>query len=240
MILSRSMREADYSELVAEGQVIIDIQAVIQMWFEYQHKHRLWEYAIAQKALTTVFGDKKGLTVSDHGCGAGFMSPILYWLGHHVRMYEPWTMGSQEDYMMEQMRRVAEHRASLGGSYEMRHTPLCHMEEKDKEVDAAFCISTLEHIGEYQRAFRDLLSTVKSGGLVFLTTDYGEHEKDDYQYAYLRAGKMFAIQTYYELYEIAKGMGFELLGKTQDWKWREENRIVLDYGFGSFALIKET
>jgi 2-polyprenyl-3-methyl-5-hydroxy-6-metoxy-1,4-benzoquinol methylase len=172
MIFSRTMKEKDYDEMVPEGQVIQDIHAAIKMWYDAQHKARLWEYALAQKVLKEVFGDKKGLTVSDHGCGAGYMSPILYWLGHRVWMYECWTFGNEEAFAMEQMRRVGLHRASLGGTYEMRNRPLCNLVDADRGVDAAFCISTLEHIGEYQKAFRDLLSTVKPGGLVFLTTDF--------------------------------------------------------------------
>lgn len=114
MILSRTMREADYDELKDEGQVIVDVHNAIKMWNDKQHHHRLWEYALAQKALKTVFGDRKGLLVTDHGCGAGYLSPILYWLGHHVWMYECWTFGSEEDFLLEQMRRVGLVKASLG------------------------------------------------------------------------------------------------------------------------------
>lgn len=236
MILSRTMREADYDNLKDEGGVIKQIHDTIQMWYSAQHKHRLWEYALAQKVLTTAFGDRKGLTVSDHGCGAGYLSPILYWLGHHVLMYECWTFGNEEAFALEQMRKVGLSRASLGGTYEMRSRPLCELVDADRGVDAAFCISTLEHIGEYQKAFRDLLSTVKPGGLVFLTTDFAEDEEDHYQYSYLRAGKMFSQKTYDELFYIAQEMGFSLLDGVADWRWSEECRLVWDYGFGSMAL----
>lgn len=239
MILSRTMKESDYPEMEAEGKVIQDVHAAIQMWNEHQHKHRLWEYALAQKALKTVFGNKKGLLISDHGCGAGYLSPVLYWLGHNVVMYECWTFGNEEAYMLEQMRRVYQHRVNLNGSYEMRNRPLCELIDADRGFDVAFCISTLEHIGEYQRAFKDLLSTVKKGGLVFLTTDFAEDEVDHYQYAYLRAGKMFNFDTYKELIELGKQDGFELVGGTHDLEWSEKCRLTNDYGFGSLALVKE-
>ena len=238
MILSRTMRQEDYEHLVAEGQVIIDIQSAIQMWFDAQHKARLWEYAMAQKVMKTHFGDKKGLVIGDHGCGAGYLSPIMYWLGNHVKMYECWVFGNEEKFMMEQMRRVGLVKAHLGGTYQMINRPLTQMTDADRNVDAAFCISTLEHIGEYQWAFRDLLSTVKKGGLMFLTTDFAEREKDDYVCANLRAGKMFCERTYMELREIGYAQGFQLLGYASDWKWSEECRLVNDYGFASLAMIR--
>lgn len=241
MILSRIMREQDYPELEEEGKVVTAVHDAIQMWNPAQHKHRLWEYTMAVKALRQVFGDQVGLEVTDHGCGAGYLSPMLSWLGYRVTMYEVWVYGNEEPYMMEQMRRVAVARNGKAGLYRMVNRPLCELVEEDRGFDASFCISTLEHIGEYQRAFRDLLQTVKVGGLVFLTTDFGEHETDDYQFSYLRAGKMFTQETYRELLGIAQGMGFELLGgpSSCEWKWDEECRIVYGYGFGSMALLRE-
>lgn len=244
MIFSRTMRESDYPELASEGALIQEVHSAIKMWNDKQHKHRLWEYALALKALETVFPKycrdadspwQVRLVTSDHGCVAGYMSPLLLWLGCNVQMYECWSFGSEEGFMLEQMRRVAEKRGVLAGYYEMRHRPLCELVEEDKGVDAAFCISTLEHIGEYQKAFRDLLSTVKKGGLVFLTTDFAEDEEDHYMYNYLRAGKMFNRTTYEELREIGEEMGFDLLNGA-DWNWYPECRLVNDYGFASLAM----
>jgi 2-polyprenyl-3-methyl-5-hydroxy-6-metoxy-1,4-benzoquinol methylase len=235
MILSRVMREKDYDELKDEGRVITELHDEINMWHDTQHHHRLWEYALAQKALKGVYGDygsKIGLRVADFGCGAGYLSPILYKLGHHVFMYDCWTFPNQEEFAMEQMRRIE----PTGGSYEMRNRSLGSLVEEDKGMDAAFCISTLEHIKDYRKAFRDLLSTVKPRGLVFLTTDFGTHETDDYKWANLRAGKMFTADTYNELYAIARGLNFATVQGAADWKWDESCRLVSDYGFASMAL----
>jgi 2-polyprenyl-3-methyl-5-hydroxy-6-metoxy-1,4-benzoquinol methylase len=246
MILSKVMAEKDYDALESEGRVINTLHDAIQMWYPYQHRHRLWEYALAQKALKTVYGDKKNLVVSDHGCGCGYLSPIMYWLGHTVYMYECWSFGDTPDFMMEQMRKVSSLRSEKTGTYEMRNRPLGGLVEQDKGVDAAFCISTLEHIRDYQAAFRDLIGTVKLGGLAFLTTDFGEHENDTYVCSNLRAGKMFTQNIYFELLTIAESMGFELLDDEDssidtiaDWEWKEENRLVNDYGFASMALRRE-
>lgn len=240
MNLSRIMKNEDYKELEEEGKIILEIQSAIQMWYPQQHQHRLWEYAMAQKALKLWFGERKHLTVSDHGCGAGYLSPILYWLGNHVLMYECWSMGDQEQYAMEQMRKVGWFRGNFGGSYELRTRPLGELTVSDKGVDAAFCISTLEHIKDYRKAFVDLLGTVKKDGLVFLTTDFAEDEQDHYFCAPVRAGKMFTKKVYEELLHLAKSVGFALLNEGEpEWDWREENRLVFDYGFASMALRRE-
>lgn len=236
MILSKTMQLSDYEELKDEGQVIMDVQKAIQMWYPCQHQHRLWEYALAQKVMKTVFEDQKGLLISDHGCGAGYLSPIMFWLGNYVWMYECWQFGNEEQYMLEQMRRVSLNKKIVGGSYEMRSQPLGSLGEKDKLVDAAFCISTLEHIRDYQKAFRDLLSTVRIRGLAMITTDFAEDENDHYTHAGLRAGKMFTHRTYDELFYIAQEMGFSLVGGVADWTWDESKRLVNDYGFASMAL----
>lgn len=248
MLLSKVMAEKDYDELQAEGLVIKQVHDSIHMWYEYQHRHRLWEYSLAQKALKAVYGGQKNLMVADHGCGAGYLSPILFWLGHTVRMYEPWAHGSADmnltEFMLEQMRRVAINRPEKTGVYELFNRPLGGLTEEDRNVDAAFCISTLEHIPDYQAAFRDFLSTIKPGGLGFITTDFGEHERDDYACASLRCGKMFTEATYVELYDIAKDMGFDVVQDQEDddalvgdWEWSEENRMVMNYGFASMALV---
>jgi ubiquinone/menaquinone biosynthesis C-methylase UbiE len=238
MIFSKTMNENDYPEFVAEGQVLITVRETIQMWLAAQHKHRLWEYALAQKVLKEVFGDKNGLRVCDVGCAGSFLAPILYWLGNHVVMYDIWSMGNYHDFTMEQMRKVAQHRRE--GSYEFKERGLGGMQQDDRDFDAAFCVSTIEHIAKYQEAFVDLLDMVKPGGLVFLTSDFAEDEEDHYQYSYLRAGKMFTKKTYEELIEIGKNKGFHLLGGKHDLTWGEENRLVNDYGFGALALVRES
>lgn len=242
MIPSRTMHLDDYKQMEAEGAFIEEVHIGIKMWYEYQHQHRLWEYALAVKVLKEHFANdpRKNLVVSDHGCGAGYLSPLLLWLGHHVLLYECWTFGSEEQFMMEQMRRVFELRKDAGGSYQMRNRPLGKLTQADRPVDAAFCVSTLEHIVAYQDAFVDLLKTVDKGGLVFITSDFGEHEKDDYIFNNLRAGKMFTKDTYRELELIARSMDFAPVGGQTEWEWSEECRLVHNYGFASMALKRGT
>ncbi len=239
LILSRAMRNQDFFALAKEGQVILDVHNAIRMWHPQQHKMRLWEYSLSQKVLKEFYGSRTGLRVCDIGSGCGYLSPILYWLGHDVVMYEIWAWGVDETFMLEQMRRVGAHRGALAGKYEVRHCGLGSMTEADRDFDAAFCVSTLEHIKDYKSAFRDLCGMVKPGGLLFATTDFGEHTQDDYQHAKLRAGKMFTKDTYEELRGIGESEGLHLFGK-KDWNWTEECRLVFNYGFASLAMKKGT
>lgn len=245
MISSKSMREKDYESLKTEHAIVTELHDSIKMWYAYQHHHRVWEYSMALHALNKVFpgyhcdtGDAwpLRLVVSDHGCGCGYMSPLLLWLGCNVYMYECWTWGDDSKFMMEQMNRVRLVKKDQVGFYELRARGLGQLVEDDKEIDAAFCISTLEHIRDYQTAFRDFLGTVKEGGLAFLTTDFAEDEADHYAFNNLRAGKMFTKDTYMELLGIARDMGFRLLDGGADWSWDAECRLINDYGFASMAL----
>ena len=239
MIFSRTMREGDYEQLRDEGALIREIHEAIHMWYPAQHHHRLWEYSLALKVLKYNFGEvlatEGHLTVSDHGCGAGYLSPMMYWLGHRVKMYECWSFGNEEKYMMDQLNGVKEARGEKAGTYEMLNRPLGGLVEEDKGVDAAFCISTLEHIRDYQKAFWDLISTVKKGGIVFMTTDFAEDEVDHYAHSGLRAGRMFTRDTYEGLRKLAEYEGFELI-LGADWNWHPACRLVNDYGFASLAM----
>lgn len=239
MILSRTMREADYAELESEGLFLKSVHDAIQMWYPPQHKHRLWEYTIALKALNTAFDSGKRLRVSDIGCAGSFLSPMLYWLGHDVFMYEVWQFGDLKAYTMEQMVKTDALRTKTGSSYQLREYGLCSLREEDRNIDAAFCISTIEHISNYQDALRDMCRSVKPGGLMFLTSDFCEHELDDYHYNYLRAGKMFTKDTYQEMQSIGESEGFKLVGGESDWSWEENRRLVHNYGFACLAMVKE-
>jgi hypothetical protein len=239
MILTRTMKELDYECLKTEGEMLVEVQKAIQMWYPPQHKHRLWEYTMALKALRAIYPQQQKLSVSDMGCAGSFLSPMMAWYGHNVSMYEIWQFGDLREYTMEQMTRVHGIKGSEAGSYKLHNRGMCGLLDEDRGLDVAFCISTLEHIPNYQAAWIDLLNTVKLGGLVFITTDFAEDETDHYQYNYLRAGKMFNWNTYMELITIGKERGFSLLGNGHDLYWSEACRLVHDYGFGSLAMVKE-
>lgn len=237
MILSRTMRTEDYDELQDEIQLIEQVRQKIGMWHPDQHPARMWEYALALKAFHTVYGyNNVGRLTADMGCGMGFMGPLLLWTGQFVDLYELSTVSA---YMKEQMRLIPQRQTFSAGSYRFHCRGLGQLLPEDRDKDAVFCISVLEHIRDRDVAFADLLNCVAEGGLLFLTTDFAEDETDHYQHANVRAGKMFTAHTYRNFIKTAGMMGFKLVGGECDYSWSNKQRLVFDYGFASLALVRE-
>lgn len=229
------MSLSDYSKLADEDVFITGARQTVPTWHANLHPHRLWEYCMALAVLKYVFDRATDLTVSDWGYGTGFLSPLLLLKGHRVLMYETWQFGDEADFAKEQMEAAAAHLDHLLGS----HKPWAMLDANADEcelVDACFCLSTLEHVANYEALFLKLLKSVHKGGVLFITTDFAEDETDHYQNANLRAGKMFNASTYNSLLKLALQHGFELVGDGADWSWGVGNRLVCDYGFASLAL----
>lgn len=239
MILSRTMRLADYDEMGFDRIRVDQTVEVMGGWDPIQHPHRNWEYALASKAFDTWFGDRNRLRVADFGCGIGLTGALMLRLQavDFVGMYEIWMHGDEEQKAIAQMEKAQK---SLAGPkmWQMIRRGLGGLTSADRDYDVAFCISTLEHIRNYQDAFRDMCRSVLAGGMLMLTTDFADSEVDRYEHAGLRAGKMFTKRTYEELAEIGNGLGFTLLGGESDWVWDESCRLVLSYGFASLVLVR--
>jgi SAM-dependent methyltransferase len=247
MTHSKVMKQSDYQKLVTALGIVDRVAELCGGWDPVQHTSRRWEYAMMLDAIASWYEDyapasmseKLSLRVADHGCGIGLSPALMLYQGHAVKMYEPWVYGDETAKVTATLNRLQSQKAFHPEGWELIRRPLCELEEIDKgKFDVGLCISTLEHIGEYQKAWKDLLSVVKPGGLIFITTDFAEDEQDHYQYAYLRAGKMFTGKTYDELFQIASESGFHLLGGVADWVWSEECRLVNDYGYASLALVR--
>lgn len=264
MLNSKVMVSSDYQQLNGEPFEIVD-RAIQAMggWLLEQHVHRHWEYQMLMDAIinwkdeyANKFGGHAPYRVADVGGAIGVTTPLMITLGWDVVMYEPWVYGDQTQRFWEINNNVAGYMDNLSHEAKkldrdpglanwiapnvgLRNTPLCELSVNDKfEYDIAACISTLEHIGEYEKAFFDLLTMVKKGGLVFLTTDFGEHEEDNYINANLRAGRMFCETTYNRLIEIGESCGFETLQGSADYQWNEHCKLVNDHGFASLALVR--
>lgn len=235
LTFSKTMALQDYDELKNEDVFIAGAREAVPTWHKDLHPHRLWEYCMALAAMGYVFGDVTDLSVSDWGYGTGFLSPLLLLKGHRVLMYETWQFGDECSFAKTQMEKAADYRRRTFGSY----PPWAMLDAdkvEDEQVDACFCLSTLEHVADYEMLYVRLLKSVRKGGLLFITTDFAEDSQDHYQNAGLRAGRMFTAQTYEGLLALALRQGFELIGDGADWSWSEDNRLVADYGFASLAV----
>jgi len=256
MIYSKVMEDIDDRDFEGFTFYLKLVETALGGWDPVQHPARRWEYTMMMAAyskwcdlgnvpnLGNMPGDRV-LNVADVGCGIG-LSPILMLMcGHNVTMYEPWVYGDESVKLNNQIVKAKSYFAERlqssrkWGEAVITRRPLCELLDSDRNVyDVVNCISTMEHIGEYMRAWKDLLSMVKPGGLVFITTDFAEDEQDHYRHANLRAGKMFTGRIYDDLHRIGSDMGFYLLDGVSNWVWSEECRLVNDYSFASMALVR--
>lgn len=240
MILSKTMRPEDFTQLEPELAIVDSVLAMINGGDKAQHPMRRWEYAMAIKAYNfwkTLRERREPLLVSDHGCCTGMLAPTMFWMGNNVKMYEVWAWGNQEEFTLKQMEMVRGYKQRPAETtYEMLHRPLSGLLPEDHNVDVGFCISTLEHIPNYEAAFRDLCRSVGKGGMLFLTTDSAEDEQDHYIAAHVRAGTMFNRTVYERLVGWGQEEGFDLLGGQADWSWDESCRLVNNYGFAALAM----
>lgn len=233
---SKTMRMSDFADLGGELEVVENVLAMLNGGDKAQHPLRKWEYAMALKAFR--YWDKNRSTammarVSDHGCCTGMLAPMMYWMGHDVRMYEVWAWGDQQNFATWQMEKMRE--AQGCGTYRWINKPLGQLTEDDRGVDVAFCISTIEHISGFEHAFRQMCDTVDPGGMIFITSDSAEDEHDHYIANNVRAGTMFNKTVYEKLAGWGREMGFELMGGTADWSWDESCRLIPAPGMGPTA-----
>lgn len=244
--LSRTMRLEDYKELKWEVGVVNTVQKLAGPTHPHQHEHRKWEYAMVVRAVQVWLAQdgkskrKAPLQVGDFGCGVGLTPSIMLHHGCDVSMYEVWAHDQGEKFQLEACASTKEHSENAIGLYRMLHRPIGGLVLEDYgRYDISLCISTLEHIPDPVRAFKDLCRTVTPGGLLFVTTDFADKEEDRFSHWTLRAGKMFTWQTYQELMAAGQEEGFRLLDCASDWIWNENCRLVYDYGFASLAMVRE-
>jgi len=249
------MRLSDFEELKTELTFVDRVLAILEGGDKAQHPLRRWEYAMALKAYrywsekptaVTSVGDFGATKVADHGCCTGLLSPMMYWLGCDVTMYEIWAWGNQEALALRQMEKMNATK-QFAGSYRMLHSGLPGLIEEDRNMDVVFCISTLEHIAEYEAAFRDLCRSVASYGMLFITSDFAEHEQDHYIANNVRAGRMFNQAVYARLLSWGMEEGLDLVGGKADWSFDEGCRLIPSqdsgpngYGFCCLAMERKT
>jgi SAM-dependent methyltransferase len=240
--LSRVLRLSDYDEMPGAVEWVDRCQAKVIPPHPLQHVHRRWEQALAWATLSRWMADKgiktyRGLKISDWGCGVGLLPAMCVAAGAEVHLIEPWQHGDESAFVHRQILQVSELAGRLCGTYRIwNHPCLCELDDSYwEQYDVSFCISTLEHIGAGELAFRQLCKTVRPGGMIFLTMDYadsaGPHQLDQAR------AQIFTEERMRQLGQWGSEMGFSYLGGT-DWKWKEECRIVLDYSFGSIAMVR--
>lgn len=234
--LSRTMRLSDYQELAPEIELLKVIEQKVGGAHPAQHQHRAWEYSLLIRTIKDLYGDAeffKDCWAVDFACGVGLGGAILLSMGcAKVRLTETWTCGDWSDWQVRQMRHAVQH---YGGSYELCWRDMVREPESVK-YQAALCVSSLEHIPDWQSAARNMASATDRGGMVFLTMDYcNDGLVDNYAYKELRAqifdqGKMMALGNFFH------DLGFEY-PESPDWGLTED--LVNNYGFASLVMVKD-
>lgn len=241
--LSKTMRMSDFDELKPQLAEVDAVLAVLNGGDRAQHSLRRWEYAMALKAFNRWNPKNEQRSISDHGCCTGMFGPMMVSLGHDVLSYEVWAWGHQEEFATWQFEEVL--RRGATGSYAWLHRPLGQLTEEDNGVDAAYCISTMEHIPNFEVAFRQMAKTVNPGGMLFMTSDSAQDEHDHYIANNVRAGTMFNRGIYEKIAGWGREEGFKLMGDSSDWSWDESCQLIPaprtqgGYGFACLAMEKE-
>lgn len=118
----------------------------------------------------------------------------------------------------------------------------------DEQFDVVLAISVIEHIEEdAHELIHDWAQLVKPGGVLFLTSDVGQVEKDFYMFHWMRLMKLNGqrvIWTPETWGELAKLSGFAPIGP-EDWAWHG-GPLFCDgstggggYTFGALALRRK-
>lgn len=245
--LSRVMRQRDYDSLLAQILHVNNfVSGIFGSWHPVHHTHRRWEYAMALLTYDRWKLQEQGpFSIADFGAGTGYLSPLLYQLGHDMTIHEFWSMDptvTEEKILATRQMEVVKQTGS-SGNYQILDGVLSRLEKKYYgQYDIAFCISTIEHITDYREAVRDLCKSIKkTGGLVFLTMDFGDGVRASSQYmgAHCRPSGMPDSKYAFELLQTGQKEGFEVFGGEPDWQWDANCQLVNDYGFASLALYKK-
>ena len=165
MLKSKSIELSDYNELdkgLAAAYYSNGVCLGKGLPVYIPHAHRMWEYA---SALQTLFEHPMPRSVLDIGCGHSILGPAAY-LAKKVRLTE-----------LEPLAQYADRGQVLSplcdGKYEFIRGAL--PDGPDKQFDAVFCISVMEHIQEkvQRMSWKRVASFVGDGGVLAVTVDCG-------------------------------------------------------------------
>ncbi len=249
LVPSRVMRLEDYSQLEPQLSYLSDfVGSFFGGWNPVQHRHRHWEYSLSLQVFDRWRQGRLGpFAIADFGAGYDYVSPILYKSGHRMTMFEIWSMGNIQELMLSQMNVIKS--SGTIGSYELVEEDLTKLSLKYfGSFDVSLCISTLEHILDYKKAFRELCQSVKPGGLIFVTMDYGDGQTSSNGYfaAHSRPAGIPDEKYMYGLVEVGEKEGCRLFGGDPEWSWDESCRLLnknfapplKGFGFVSLAMVK--
>ncbi len=136
------------------------------------HEHRLWEYGSILQQLSDL-QVPHDCELIDVGAGASFFDPYLAFYYPKLCCTDSMKYGDVTS-MVEAQRRAYDVTLPLYDLMleDMSPRPEIGWGGATDKFDVTMCISTIEHVDDHDRAFRELVRITKPGGYIFITSDY--------------------------------------------------------------------
>lgn len=199
-----------------------------------QAPQRDWEYSLALRALEHGgwdFNESRKLLFADiGGAGSNFWRTLKDYTSKPIYRIDPnhsWQTNPEDAalYFRQTLREFLQDPGDPTGV-------------AGPAFDAVFCLSVIEHVParDLQQFERDLVSLLKPGGLLVLTTDVGEKHPDEYHFHWMREriytpGGLAALA-------VVLAQTYHLRPLTPpDFTWH--GPTVYNYTFGMLACVKE-
>lgn len=233
---TRSLHPDDYDFLQRWSWPLINFQRrMVERSVPHRewHPHRFWEYASILQQFEEL-NVPRDAEVIDIGAGASFFDPYL------ARMY-PLLCCTDSMKYGDVTEMVTAQRKAYDVSLPLYDLLLEDMSEgraygwggATDKFDVTMCISTIEHVDDHDRAFRELVRITKPGGLIFITSDYFR----DLPQWEASPSRHLQVTPYMQAYveSIPEKFGLDFVGTT-DLEYRGD--FVHSYSFVNICLQK--
>lgn len=221
---SKTLQLSDYVHMKRETQHIYNVVDVFRgCSSRFEHKHRLWEYGMALKAIAR----ENTRTLLDVGGGGSIFAPATAWIGKKVLQVDP---GELMAWIAQQNTVLQKH----GFSNLLAFSQLDFLSfDTKRRWDIVTCISVLEHVPNDIEFFKRLLRYVTPGGTLFLTVDFYPGDGQPIVSGHLRTYNAEMLQ---HLIDIASDNEFVVVGDNPDYK--HYDLVVNGCSFASIVLQK--
>ncbi len=197
------------------------------------HTHRLWEYASIMQQFEHL-GVQEDAEIIDVGAGASFFDPYLARLYPKLCCTDTEKYGDHSWMVLKQCRHYGVSMPLYDLSLEdMSPHPEIGWGGATDKFDVTLCISTIEHVDNHDKAFRELVRITKPGGYIFITSDYFR-DVDHFEQSVSRHLQVTPYSKAFTL-DLPKRFPVEFVGET-DLDYCGD--FVHNYSFCNIALRK--
>jgi SAM-dependent methyltransferase len=169
---TRTLHPDDYPLLAPYASRLREFKGylnTLHVGYREDHEHRLWEYAIACKALAELGGQGRPVQtvrVLDTGSGCSYLPLFLKMEGYDVTVNDSCAYGDVTEWFHQQEQ-------GLGLSMPLNTDPVEALHLPDGVFDFTMCISVLEHVdaAAFGHALSELGRVTRPGGYIYLTSD---------------------------------------------------------------------